>query len=369
MKTHSFSYTQNFGSVMECSGFGVQCSGRKIVPVLGSRARPQRSGPRPRTRTVFEQTSRTRTTTSTSPIGSRSPRALTVAVLLLALGLPLCAAEPPAGAAPVAGVTASVAPARVTNSVGMALIAVSAGEYLCYGRDIKPEFLFPKPKAFKVKVEKAFSIGATEVTKKQYAKVMGLKTGFFAKGLDQPVAKVNWNDAVAFCQKLSELPAEKAAGRVYSLPTEREWQFAARAGSEYMFPYGSDDEMRVAEVAVCRDIYTHALPPGPAAVGTKKSNAWGLYDVLGNVWEWVQDAWPPDLPPSYPPATASAAALDKGDNRVIVGGGWDNDFRMCNLAARYSAPPTRKANNIGFRVRCTIVPASAEPKTEPQGGK
>ena len=66
------------------------------------------------------------------------------------------------------------------------------------------------------------------------------------------------------------------------------------------------------------------------------------------------------------PPSASSAALDKGDNRIIVGGGWDNDFRMCNLAARYSAPPTRTANNVGFRVRCAVVPAQAKQTARPQ---
>ena len=130
-----------------------------------------------------------------------------------------------------------------------------------------------------------------------------------------------------------------------------------------MFPYGSDDEMRVAEVAVCRDIYTNSLPRGVQPVGKKKPNAWGLYDTLGNVWEWVLDEWAMDKqraqrgeawpPPSAVAPSANSATTEKGEERIIVGGGWDNDFRMCNLAARYSAPPGRKADNIGFRVKCT----------------
>jgi len=137
-------------------------------------------------------------------------------------------------------------------------------------------------------VEHAFFIGATEVTCKQYAKVMGRRTGFFQKGLDHPVANVSWNDAVEFCRRLSERPEEKAAGWIYSLPSEREWQYAARAGSEFLFPYGSDDEMRVAEVAVCRDIYTKALPKVVQEVGTKKPNAWALRRTR-QCLEWVQD--------------------------------------------------------------------------------
>ena len=249
--------------------------------------------------------------------------------------------------APVKVAAAVPLPEHFANSIGMKLIGIPAGEYLCYGKAIKPQLMFPKPKGFNVKIERSFYIGETEVTREQYQKVMGDKPAESGK---LPVNMVSWNESVEFCRKLSELPEEKAAGRIYSLPTEREWQYAARAGSEYMFTYGSDDETRVAEVAVCRDIYTNAMPKGVQAVGTKKPNAWGLYDVLGNVWEWVQDPWPSDQSPS----NASPALVSKGDNRVIVGGGWDNDFRMCNLAARYSAPPGRKADNIGFRVLCRI---------------
>jgi len=258
------------------------------------------------------------------------------------------AAEPAAG-------PAAVGPTRFNNSIGMELVRMAPGSYLCYGREIKPQFLFPKPKTgFTVKIEQEFQIGATEVTQAQYRKVMGANPSAGKQSADCPVNRVSWQDAVEFCKRLSELPAEKAAGRVYSLPSEREWQYAARAGSEFLFPYGSDDETKVSEVAVCRDIYTRSLPAGVQPVGTRRPNVWGLYDVLGNVWEWVQDAWPAELNIAAVPVSASAAALDKGEQRIIVGGGWDNDYRMCNLAARYSAPPTRVADNIGFRVKCVI---------------
>ena len=256
-------------------------------------------------------------------------------------------------ATPVKAATSVSLPEYFANSIGMELVGISAGKYLCYGCTIATEFLFPKPKSFNVSVKQAFYIGTTEVTREQYQRVMGEKPAESGK---LPVTNVSWNDAVEFCRRLSEQPEEKAAGRIYTLPSEREWQYAARAGSEFLFPYGSDDEMRVAEVAVCRDIYSGSLPTGVQAVGSKKPNAWGLYDTLGNVWEWVQDApmaGSGNL--AYVTPSDSAAAVDGKDyNRVIVGGGWDNDFRMCNLAARYGAPPTRKADNIGFRVLCRI---------------
>ena len=246
------------------------------------------------------------------------------------------------------------------NSIKMELVHIPPGSYLCYGNDITATFLFPKPKGFQVTIEKEFYIGAYEVTQEQYLKVMEINPGIFKMIPEQPVNKVSWNDAMEFCRKLSDLPAEKAAGRVYSLPSEREWQFAARAGSKELFTYGTSDELTIATVAICRDPYTDIVPQGVSPVGSKLPNLWGLYDVLGNVWEWVLDAWPADAPPEVVPASTGSAALTKGENRVIVGGGWDNDFRMCNLAARYSAPPSRKADNIGFRVRCLITAPAAK---------
>jgi len=245
-------------------------------------------------------------------------------------------------------------PAGLTNAIGMKLAPIRAGTFLCYGKDIPSQYLFPKPKGFQVTIARDYYIGVTEVTQAQYQRVMGTNPSAF-KGADRPVERVRWADAMAFCRRLSAMPAERTAGRVYSLPTEREWQYAARAGSDVLFPYGSDDETRVSTVAVCRDSYTEALPTGTAVVGTKRANAWGLHDVLGNVWEWVLDAVPSTGNPAAVSPSTTSAAVDKGDNRVIVGGGWDNDFRMCNLAARYSAYPARRANNIGFRVRCLVT--------------
>ena len=242
---------------------------------------------------------------------------------------------------------------RITNSVGMDLVRIMPGTFLCYGHKVKAEFLFPQPAPFQVNIKQGFYIGAYEVTRQQYCDVMG-GAGQRQNDPKHPMTGVNWHEAAEFCRRLSSLPAEKAAGRVYSLPTEREWQFAARAGSEYLFPYGSDDEQRVAEVAVCRDPYSNSLPQGTSSVGARAPNAWGLYDVLGNAWEWVDDAWPAAAPANAVSPGPSSKSLGVGENRVIVGGGWDNDFRMCNLASRYSAPPTRKADNIGFRVRCEI---------------
>jgi len=274
----------------------------------------------------------------------------------LALAVPTYAEAPP---------TAKPKADRITNSIGMTLTRVSAGKFLFFGKKIQSLFLFPQPVGFQVTIDREFYIGVHEVTQAQYQQIMGTNPSAF-KGPNRPVERVSWKDAMAFCRRLSALASEKEAGRVYSLPTEREWQYAARAGSEFLFPYGSDDETRVSRVAVCRDSYTDALPKRTAAVGTKKPNAWGLHDVLGNVWEWVLDAIPSTAGPQAVNRSGKNIANATGDNRVIVGGGWDNDSRACNLAARYGAYPARKANNIGFRVRCLVKPAPASQQHRPK---
>jgi formylglycine-generating enzyme required for sulfatase activity len=249
----------------------------------------------------------------------------------------------------------------------MKLAPIHAGTFLFAGKHLDNPFLFPQPPSFQVTLDHDYFLGLTEVTQAQYQQVMGVNPSAF-RNPDRPVECVSWEEAMEFCRRLSALDAEKKGGRVYSLPSERQWQYAARAGSENLFPYGNDDETKIATVAVCRDAYTNARPMTTAFAAGKQPNAWGLYDTLGNVWEWCLDHQPlidaagnvvaVNLATNSPKDVVAS----EGEGRVIVGGAWDNDFRACNLAARYGAYPTRKANDIGFRVLCIVtVPAAAHP--------
>ena len=251
------------------------------------------------------------------------------------------------------------APAPLVNSVGMKLVLIHAGSFLFAGRHLDNQFLFPQPGSFQVTLDHDYYLGATDVTQDQYQKIMGVNPSAF-RGPTRPVENVSWDDAVEFCRRLSALDAEKKAGRVYSLPSERQWQYAARAGSDRLFPYGSDDETKIATVAWCRDAYSDTQPAATAPVAGRQPNAWGLYDVLGNVWEWTLDHQPlvdaagNIVAVNLANGSGKDVVCDQGEGRVIVGGGWDNDFRCCNLAMRYGVYPTRKANDIGFRVRCVV---------------
>lgn len=128
-----------------------------------------------------------------------------------------------------------------------------------------------------------FSLGVHEVTQSQYESVMGSNPSEF-KGANNPVEAVYWDEAVAFCAKLSALPAEVAAGRAYRLPTEAEWEYACRAGTTTEYSFG-DDKKELGKYAWFADnssTTTHA-------VGEKLPNDWGLYDMHGNVLEWCSD--------------------------------------------------------------------------------
>jgi formylglycine-generating enzyme required for sulfatase activity len=161
------------------------------------------------------------------------------------------------------------------------------------------------------------------------------------KGTNNPVETVSWEDAVAFCKKLSELPEEKAAGRVYRLPTEAEWEYACRAGSTTRFGFG-DSDSQLGPYALFDENSARTTHP----VGGKTSNAWGLYDMHGNVWEWCAD-WKDDYSTS---AVTDPAGPATGSHRVLRGGSWLFEAAFCRSADRYRSAPSNRDFYLGFRV-------------------
>jgi formylglycine-generating enzyme required for sulfatase activity len=199
-----------------------------------------------------------------------------------------------------------------------------------------------------VEITRPFFIGACEVTQEEYEKVMGTNPSHF-KGPQtarHPVEKVSWEDAVAFCQKLSDRPDERAHGRVYRLPTEAEWEYAARAGSDSAYAFGADPRL----------LDDHAWYAGNAGgathpVGLKKANAWGLFDMHGNVREWCADYYDegyyPKGPRRDPPGPSESAA----PFRVLRGGSWADADDACRSAARRSSlEGFATGRGYGFRV-------------------
>jgi formylglycine-generating enzyme required for sulfatase activity len=215
-----------------------------------------------------------------------------------------------------------------SNSIGMKFAVIPAGEFTMGGGQ-----------AHQVTLTKAFELGVYEVTQEQYEAVMGKHPSKF-KGPQNPVEQVSWDDAVEFCRKLSDLPAEKKAGYVYRLPTEAEWEYSCRAGTTTTYSSG-DSESELVDYAWFANNsgnYTHA-------VGSKKPNPWGLYDMHGNVFEWCQD-WYGDYPSGSVTDPTGAAS---GSCRVLRGGSFDDRASNGRSAYRINGLPVYRLIFTGFR--------------------
>jgi formylglycine-generating enzyme required for sulfatase activity len=161
---------------------------------------------------------------------------------------------------------------------------------------------------------------------------------------DRPVINVSWEDATAYAQWLSE-----RTGQQYRLPTEAEWEYAARAGSKSAYSFG-DDPSRLGEYAWLSSNSGDKTHP----VGKKKPNAWGLYDMHGNVWEWVEDEWHDTY--ERAPADGSAWVGNKSSvGRVMSGGSWYDSARYCRAAYRSSYSPDFRNGDLGFRLARSVA--------------
>ena len=192
-----------------------------------------------------------------------------------------------------------------------------------------------------VRISKPYYLGVYEVTNGDGKAVKSFVPSKW-KDDSLPIESVTWDEAVAFCEALSALPAERQAGRVYRLPTEAEWEYACRAGTTTAYSFG-DDESLLGDFAWFGANAGGSTHP----VGQKKPNGWGLYDMQGNVWEWCSDRYG-----DY----AAAAATDpqgsppKGSNRVLRGGGWATPVRNCRSSHRHSYDSANRTHSFGFRL-------------------
>ncbi|MCH1494358.1 MAG: formylglycine-generating enzyme family protein [Rubripirellula sp.] len=226
----------------------------------------------------------------------------------------------------------------VRNSIGMQLKRIPAGSFTMGSENGANN---EKP-AHKVTLTKPFMLGVHEVTQEQYQRVMGSNPSKF-KGSQYPVEQVYWGDAIEFCRKLSALPAERSAGRVYRLPTEAQWEYAFRAGSTAEYGFG-DDASDLGQYAWFRDNSGQHTHP----VGQKQPNAWGLYDMQGNVSELCND-WSGSYPSS---SVTDPKGPGSGSVRVTRGSGWGNDASRCRSAFRGGIKQSYRVNSVGFRVVC-----------------
>jgi len=255
------------------------------------------------------------------------------------------------------------------SSIGLKLVRIEPGSFLMGTTkeqidqllrlfpDSKREWFDAEQPQHPVKITRPFFLGTHLVTQGQYKAIMGSNPSHFKGSDDLPVENVSWLDAVNFCNKMSEkdkrtpfyrtkgTDVADVGGNGYRLPTEAEWEYACRAGMAGLFPWGDDIGKHGEHVWFSDNSDSKTHP-----VGQKRPNAWGLCDMLGNVWEWCADwydekyyAWSPSVavdPPGPPKASC----------RVLRGGGWCYVASECRPANRSGFAPGHRSIDQGFRV-------------------
>ncbi|MBO1066628.1 MULTISPECIES: bifunctional serine/threonine-protein kinase/formylglycine-generating enzyme family protein [Nostocales] len=192
----------------------------------------------------------------------------------------------------------------------------------------------------------SFFMGKYQLTQAQYQAILGTNPAFF-KGNNRPVEKVSWNDAVVFCKKLNQ-----NTGKNYRLPSEAEWEYACRAGTKTPFYFG--DNITTDLVNYDGNYSYKSAPKGKyrqqtTGVGTFPPNAFGLYDMHGNVWEWCEDDWHENY--INAPKNGSIWNSRSGNRKLLRGGSWFNSPDYCRSAFRLN--DSLAYNHIGFRVVCS----------------
>ena len=209
-------------------------------------------------------------------------------------------------------------PDTFVNSIGITMKLIKPGTFTM-GSLTSGGYADEYP-AHKVTITKPFYIGVYEITGRQYSQIMG--------GTDTPSPKtrVSWNEAMAFCKRLSE-----KEGTTYTLPTEAQWEYACRAGTTTKYSFGNQ--------------WTNAASLRP--------NPWGIYDMHGNVWEWCQD-WYGGYTSGH---IVDPKGPSSGSDRVLRGGSWDDNAGGLRSAYRRRGDPDNGSHDYGFRVACCVVRA------------
>ena len=219
------------------------------------------------------------------------------------------------------------APAFRPQNPNIELVRIPPGNFMM---GTNGGFIFEKP-VHQVTINYSFYMGRYEVTQRQWLAVMGNNPSSFKDCDNCPVEQVSWNDAQNFIRRLNQM----RDGYTYRFPTEAEWEYACRAGTTG--DYAGD----VKEMAWSLENSGHRTH----AVGSKRSNGWGLADMSGNVGEWCEDLY--QIGYDEAPSDGSAY-LSHGESRVLRGGSWEDDATSSTF--RYSALPDKRSSDIGFRV-------------------
>ena len=240
------------------------------------------------------------------------------------------------------------------NSIGMEFVSVQAGKFLMGSPDSDPEArAFEKPR-HEVTISRPFYLSRFEVTQAQWEAVMGSNPYTLDRsnpyynlpGMAQRItrpnhpATVSWNDVQEFITRLNQ----KEGGNRYRLPTEAEWEYAARGGTTTAYSFGDNDADLGRHAWFGEDFATGGTHP----VGQKAPNPWGLHDVHGNAWEWVQDWF--DLAYYASSRSVDPIGPQQGSKRVVRGGSWHTTATSWRTAFRRDYDPDYRGISIGFRL-------------------
>ncbi|MEH2311472.1 MAG: bifunctional serine/threonine-protein kinase/formylglycine-generating enzyme family protein [Nostoc sp.] len=242
------------------------------------------------------------------------------------------------------------------NSNTLEMVEIPGGQFLM-GSPLTEKERNPNEGPQHPMTVKPFFMGKFTVTQEQYQAVMDINPSYF-QGVKRPVEQVSWNDAVNFCQKLSVMTSKS-----YRLPTEAEWEYAARAGTTTPFYFG---ETITTKIANYNGEYTYGSAPQgenrqeTVDVGSLPANAFGLYEMHGNVWEWCRDKYHND----YRGMPVDGSAWVSGNNNpwLLRGGSWFSQSSVCRSSARLDGSNSDVAvYDFGFRVVCTLLKGFVAP--------
>lgn len=247
------------------------------------------------------------------------------------------------------------------NVMGMSMALIPPGEFQM-GSPGAEKQRDPDERPHRVRITRPFYIGVYEVTVTEFEKVvLPRQRPFMNDDYDRKYgrfpARVSWDEARRFCELISALEEELAAGRSYRLPTEAEWEYVCRAGTTSPFYFGRHLNRQLANIrgenpigTFTNEPYIHLLLIG----GSYSPNGWGVYDMHGSMWEWCSDYYAKNYyavsPVDDPPGPSMP---DYENGRVLRGGSWTKDPKFARSANREQCPAGDRYENLGMRVVCT----------------
>jgi formylglycine-generating enzyme required for sulfatase activity len=235
------------------------------------------------------------------------------------------------------------------NSVTLEMVEIPGGSFMMGSPESEAQRNSDESPQHQVTVP-SFFMGKYQLTQKQYEAIIGVNPSNF-KGENRPVEKVSWDDAVKFCQRLSQ-----KTGKNYTLPSEAQWEYACRAGTTTPFYFG---ESITPDLVNYDGNYPYASAPKgqyrqqTTDVGSFPPNAFGLYDMHGNVWEWCLDDYEDNY--NNAPTDSSALINRSADPKLLRGGFWNHDARHCRSAHRYRSAQSARYFYYGFRVVVVVA--------------